>query len=219
VPAPPTPANARAPAHQERSRATAERIVAAALDLLGRRRIDELTVAEVAAHAGVSIGGFYARFPGGKDALFQYLGEEVFEEIVGQVREHLSRSATEGLGARQVIERYVGLGVSAFRRHRRVLQQVSLRSRTSLDAAFRARVLALNVELHDTFRARLRERTSELGHPDPEAALSIALTAVSGAMREYVLFQELRPQFDPVEDGRLVAELTDLFCRYVRITP
>ena len=36
-------------------------------------------------------------------------------------------------------------------------------------------------------------------------------------MREYVLFQDLRPQFAPIEDEVLVAELTDLFGTYLRL--
>ena len=207
-----------APAQQERSRRTAERIVVAALDLLGEKRLDEMSVAEIAARAGVSVGGFYARFPG-KDALFHYLNVNVIEETLGRARELFSVEATACLGARQVIELYIDMAVKAFRTHRRVLQQVSLRSRTSKDPAFRERVLALNVELHGMFRARLRERLDDIGHCDPGTAMDLALTAVSGAMREYVLFDEYRPQFDPVGDERLVAELTDMFCAYLRIEP
>ena len=107
--------------------------------------------------------------------------------------------------------------VRSFRKHRRVLQQVSLRSRTSQDSSFRERVLALNVELHDLLRGALRRKAGEIGHPDPERAMDLALTAVSGAMREYVLFDEYRPQFEPIEDGRLIEELVDLFCSYLRI--
>jgi AcrR family transcriptional regulator len=203
-------------AQQERSRRTTERIVAAGLELLGTRAVDELSVAEIASKAGVSVGGFYARFPG-KDALFHYLNVDVIEQLVERGRGLLSVEATATLTARGVIARYIEMAVDGFRSHRRVLQQVSLRSRTSQDSSFRDRILALNVEFHELFRTRLRERQGEIGHEDPDTAMDIALTAVSGAMREYVLFEEYRPQFDPIADERLVAELTDLFCAYLRI--
>ena len=64
-----------------------------------------------------------------------------------------------------------------------------------------------------TMRPQEAAQVTILG-PDP---IDIALTAVSGAMREYVLFADQRPQFDPVEDEHLAAELTDLFCNYLRI--
>ena len=204
------------PARQERSRRTADRIVAAALDLLGSHTVDQLAVAEIAARAGVSVGGFYARFPG-KEALFHYLNVEVIERVVSRARELLAPAAVAGLDARAVIHRFVDMAVRSFREHRRVLQQVSLRSRTSQDSSFRERVLALNVELHDLFRSALREKLAGIRHPDPERAMDVALTAVSGAMREYVLFAEYRPQFEPIDDERLIAELVDLFCSYLRI--
>ncbi len=201
---------------QSRSRRTAERIVAAALELLDARSFEELTVTDIAQRAGVSVGGFYARFPG-KEALLAYLNGTVIEGLLERARRLFAPEVTADLGARAVIERYVAMAVHGFRRHRRVLQQVSLRSRTSADASFRLRIQEANRVLHDLFRARLGERLAELAHPDPRTAIDIALTAVSGAMREYVLFQELRPQFEPVADERLIAELTDLFCAYVRI--
>ena len=49
--------------------------------------------------------------------------------------------------------------------------------------------------------------------------LDLALTAASGAMREYVLFGDLRPQFDAIEDERLIAELTEMCCAYMRLEP
>jgi len=118
-----------------------------------------------------------------------------------------------------VIERYITLAVRTFRRHRLVLQQVALHSRSSQDESFRRRILETNRRLHGLFRERLAERTAEMRHPDPSTAVDVALTAVSGAMREYVLFQEYRPQFEPLADERLIAELTEMFSLYLGIRP
>ncbi len=201
---------------QERSLRTAERIVAAAIDLLSQKAFASLTVAEVAARAGVSVGGFYARFPS-KAALLEYLNESVIGRILAEARQTLSSEATAGLDAAAVIERYVAMAVHGFRRHRLVLQQVSLHSRTSSEQTFRRRILEVNRILHGLFRSRLAERTREMRHPDPATAVDVALTAVSGAMREYVLFQEYRPHFDPLADDRLIAELTEMSCLYLGI--
>ena len=45
------------PARQARSRATTERLVEAAVSLLAAKRFDDVTVAEIAARAGVSGDG------------------------------------------------------------------------------------------------------------------------------------------------------------------
>ena len=201
---------------QARSRETEDRIVAAALDLLGEKTFTEMTVADIASRAGISVGGFYARFPG-KDALLHHLNVHLIESMIDQARDQLSPEGTAQLGAREVVERFVTMVVGLFRKHRRVIQQVTLRSRTSTDASFRQRVADTNRVVHDLFRARLHERLDELGHAFPQRAIDVALTAVSGAMREYVLFEEHRPQFDPISDDELVTELVDLFCSYVRV--
>ncbi len=201
---------------QARSRQTAERITAAALALLERTSFAELSVAEIARRAGVSVGGFYARFPS-KQALLEYFDATVVEGILERASRELDSERLAGASARTVVRTYVGLAVSAFRRHRTVLQQVALRTRTSPDPAFRQRIRAANAFLHGRFRALLNERRSELGHPEPALAIDLGLTFVSATMREYVLFAEFRPDFATVKDGRLVRELTDAFCAYLRI--
>ena len=201
---------------QERSRRTAERITSAALSLLERKSFGELSVVEIARRAGVSVGGFYARFPS-KQALLQYFDATIVEGILERASRELDSRRLAGAGAREVVTTYIGLAVRMFRRHRPVLQQVALRSRTSTDPAFRERIRSANAFLHGRFRTLLEERRDEIGHPDPRLAVDLGLTFVSAAMREYVLFSEYRPDFVAIADARLVRELSDAFCAYLRI--
>lgn len=201
---------------QERSRRTAERITSAALSLLERKSFGELSVAEIARKAGVSVGGFYARFPS-KQALLQYFDATIVEGILERAGRELDSERLAGAGAREVVTTYIRLAVRMFRRHRPVLQQVALRSRTSKDPAFRERIRAANAFLHGRFRALLEERRAEIGHSDPRLAVDLGLTFVSAAMREYVLFSDHRPDFVAIADSRLVRELSDAFCAYLRI--
>jgi AcrR family transcriptional regulator len=173
-------------------------------------------VAEIARKARVSVGGFYARFPS-KAALLQYFDAAIVEGILARADRELDPERLAAADARAVVTAYVRLAVRTFRRHRVVLQQVALRSRTSADAAFQERVRAANAFLHGRFRLLLEQRRGEIGHPDPRAAIDLGLTFVSGAMREYVLFAEFRPDFAPLGDARLVRELADAFCAYLRI--
>ena len=205
-------------ARQTRSRRTEQRILAATIELLGERPAEQLSIAAIAARAGVSIGGFYARFPS-KDALFERLYAGVLGGVVEQARERLSPAETRGLDARAIVLAYVSLGVRTFRENRILVRQISLRNRTSSDPVLKQRILEFNRTLHDLLRQRLYERLDQMDHASPERAIDVALTSVSGAMREYVLFQDLRPHFAPVKDDVLVEELTDLFCAYLRVRP
>jgi AcrR family transcriptional regulator len=213
----PARAPSPAPPLQDRSRRTAERITAAALALLEKKSFAEMSVTEIARKAGVSVGGFYARFPS-KQALLQYFDATVIEGVLARAEVELDPARLADAGARTVVTTYVRLAVRMFRRHRPVLQQVALRSRTSTDPAFRERIRAANARLHGRFRALLLARRAELGHPDPELALDLGLTFVSATMREYVLFAEFRPDFAHLDDARLVRELVDAFCLYLGIS-
>jgi len=64
---------------QERSRQTAEKFVAAAMDLLHSKTYAELSVAELAKRAGRSVGVFYQRF-GSKDDFLEVLLDAFFED-------------------------------------------------------------------------------------------------------------------------------------------
>lgn len=208
--------HARALARQARSRQTEQKILAAAVELMSEHEARDLSIAAIAGRAGVSVGGFYARFAS-KDALFEHLYAGVLGGIVEDASERLASHATRGVGARAIVEDYIALGVRAFREHRTIIRQISLRNRTSNDSGFKRRIQDFNETLHDLFRERLYERPEQMAHHDPKRGIDIALTSVSAAMREYVLFQDLRPQYAALEDETLVAELTDLACTYLRI--
>lgn len=190
--------------------------MAAAVELLGHCDSSQLSIAQIAAKAGVSVGGFYARFAS-KAALIEHLHETVLGEFVQRIQQRLSPEATADVGARELIEIYISLTVDGLREHRTVTRQISLHSRTSSDAAFRGSIRSVNQTLHDLFRKRLGERAEQLGHRHWQRAVDVALTGVSAAMREYVLFDDLRPHFAALDDAQLVQELTDLFCSYLRI--
>lgn len=64
---------------QERSRETAGKFVTAAMDLLHTKTFAELSVAELAKHAGRSVGVFYQRF-GSKDDFLEVLLDAFFED-------------------------------------------------------------------------------------------------------------------------------------------
>lgn len=77
---------------QERSRQTAGKFIAAAMDLLREKTYAELSVAELAKRAGRSVGVFYQRF-GSKDDFLEVLLDAFFEESL-QWRSSFGEGAT-----------------------------------------------------------------------------------------------------------------------------
>lgn len=205
---------ARSP-RQARSQRTHDRIVRAAGELLESRPFDEISVADIARAAGTSVGGFYARFPS-KDALLHGFDDAFADSLIQEAEHVLDPARWEGVPVREIVAAYISMAVTGFRRHRSVLRQVALHSRISRDDAFRDRVRRVNRQLHDRFRALLHDRADALDHTDPTRAIDLGLIAVSAAMRESILFDETRPDFATFDDDELVAELTDMYCAYLR---
>ncbi|MGB3695820.1 MAG: TetR/AcrR family transcriptional regulator [Gordonia sp. (in: high G+C Gram-positive bacteria)] len=74
---------------QDRSRATRERLVAAAVDLLATRGWAATTVAKVAEEAGVSRGAAQHHFPT-REALFHAVIEEMYETMMVEATQSLA---------------------------------------------------------------------------------------------------------------------------------
>ena len=95
----------------------------------------------------------------------------------------MAADTLQGIGARGVVHAYIRLSIAFFGKHRSLIRQVYLKSRTTSDAAYVARTKAFNAEAHGMLRDRLLERRAEIHHPDPDRACTFAVMMVSAAMR------------------------------------
>ena len=75
---------------QSRSQQTLERILSASTAQIAVQSYDELTIAEIARHARISVGGFYSRFEN-KEALFTALQVRLGEETQSRIIDALNK--------------------------------------------------------------------------------------------------------------------------------
>jgi len=205
------------PALQARSQRTASRVLSATRALLARRGLDELSVAEIAARAGVSIGGFYARFSSKEAVLVQLCDDRFFSRFLAQLETTLDPALMAGTAIPEMLDLFHATAIAAFRANRHVLRELARFSRTMPDATFRERVNQFNQAVHRHLSALLLARAREIHHPEPRLAVDLAIVAVSAVMREQVLFSALRPDVQAISDQRLAAELTTLCCGYLGV--
>jgi len=174
------PSVGKSPAPQQaRSRETLERLLDAAEAFLERSPFDQISVAEIARQADVSVGNIYNRFPD-KTALL----EEVFAR-----HEHVrtnwfaARLAPERWRDNSLAERVsglVGLLVSHFTARPGLTRAFIMYYRTHRDRETRAirlgasAIYARSVEI-------LLERREEIRHPDPAAAARTGIFVVLAA--------------------------------------
>ena len=201
---------------QDRSQRTTAKIRTAALEAFAEERFDVVSVSDLAKRAGVSVGGFYARFKN-KDALLHALDECMLDEMLQSVRRAMDPDRLDGATLADVVEAYVRPMVRFFVRRRSVARQIVIRARTTQDAGFLERIQQFNAEAHGLFEARLLERRREIRCPDPETAIQFAIMMISAAAREAVLFGERKMNLSTVRGRALVESLVRAFLAYLGV--
>lgn len=221
---PPPPAALRfaRPVTQARAERSTRAIVAALLDLLRERDYDDIPVAELAQKAGLSVGGFYARFAS-KDALLPVVAEHLLIDCRTALDDAMDAAvtadgtdpSTEMAG---IIRAYVEAMVRKFRQHRRALIQVR-RHAADGDPRIAATISEFNTHAHGRLRTLLQERRAVIGHPDPDLAIELGLFMASAAAREAVLAGSLRVYRARVDDEQLATEITRSYVAFLDVAP
>lgn len=202
----PTTSELITPAQQQRSRDTHDAIVAAFRDLLSTKSFDAVSVAEIADHAGVSVGGVYARFAS-KHALLI----PMFDDMIGVCTSALDRAmddaALPGRSLADAVHAYVSGMVTMFRRFRTPMLQIARAASGDTARAIGERAHAFNVHAHERFRSLAWARRNEIGHPAPKSAIELALFFGSASAREGILSENWRSYEIKPDDATLAAEI------------
>lgn len=177
------------PPRQERSRQMLARISSASRALLEARGFEQVSIADIAARARVSVGVFYTRFRS-KEHVLAHLTRELTPELHDRVRVALTPGGGARFSMHAVAERYFHVTADLFVRHRAVLRPLSLLTRLETHADLRALTANFNVGVHRLLRDRLLEHRAEIRHPDPVRAVDFAILASSAVVRELVLYGE-----------------------------
>ena len=201
---------------QERSQRSLTRMLDATERLLDQKEFDDISIAEIAEEAQVSVGNFYTRFAS-KEALLDVLHERYEQERV----EFLSRSFAMLDAKSNNLATRVGAATKAivalFRSRRGVLRSLILRHwRNPVGVSKRThrRVDAVFAEAH----ALLLGARDEIRHPNPALAVRIGFQAVLAAAREAIVLRPLSlPGAFVVSDKDLSRELARMLTAYLAV--
>jgi AcrR family transcriptional regulator len=199
---------------QRRSLATLNRLLDATEELLNERVLEEITVADIVARAGSSVGSFYARFPT-KDALVIELLERFHRHAVAEIaglsesEEWTSRDLESR--ARAYIERVVDIS-----RRRRGLLRLRLRRRITPGAVVLPDDSERGVQLVDSLRRLFAGLDDEIAHADKDRALDFALRIIDSVASSAILVDVTSKAFGTVRDEELVEQLESVVTGYLR---
>jgi AcrR family transcriptional regulator len=195
------------PPRQLRSLDAIQRIADAGRQLFAAKDFDEVTVADLAAGAGVSVGAFYLRFRS-KEHLVAFLLGDISEMLQEQVLRESDSDRWNGASLTDVLSWYLGTAARAFAVHRGILRPATLIARQTRDPELLELLTTFNTTVHGRFRALMIERRHLITHPDPDLALNMVLLWTSAAIREAVLYREPVSTLGSEDWTQLTRELT-----------
>lgn len=194
-------------AKQDRSRATEDRILEAAETLLAGQPFDELSVTDIAATAGVSVGGLYARFEG-KDGLLHALHRRYEDRRTDRMSAALDEERLRGLDAAGRTRAVVTAIVDLMREERHVLRTFLLRywSRPEeVTPAFAERLGSI----YDRAAGILLQGRDRMTVADPDEAARAAIAIVMGTCRDTLVMKgESQPGHPRLSRDALIDHLT-----------
>lgn len=199
---------------QERSAATAQRILEAAAEVFEAGDFDTTPVAEIARRAGVSVGGLYRRYQNKAD-LQRAVAEVRMVRFRSIFTDALLPDALGAANARDVVRRYAICLVDFMSGpDRGVLRRLSLLMRSDRDLPASRTLQEHNLAVHGMFAQALTARRDQLDVADLAEAIEFTDLAMSSAAREALLHDGLHEEPDHRE---MVDRLTTLGCSFLGI--
>jgi AcrR family transcriptional regulator len=195
---------------QARSRATRAKILDTAVELVEKLGWERVSLADVAAQAGIGTGTVYHHFPD-KRALLLDLLEELGERASADRRSDLQLEAVMGNDPRAALR---GLLRRFYERlHDRSWLFAEISAHVYRDQELRDRCDRLRFAGVERFEAMIefgQARGMFRATPDPAIAAFLMLHAI-----ELLTAQVLQLQRPGSETERVLHEITEMFCRYL----
>jgi len=202
---------------QARSRESERKLLKAAAEVLGQHGVEGTTIPRIAAHAGMTPGSIYRRFPD-KEALL----ETVILGILERQDEHLRTGMTEKMTAQIPLpvfaEQIVNSLLVSYRANAGLLRALQQFWRSSENEEFRKKAARLEVRSFSRLVGLFAAAAKDVDHPDPKTGVAMGLMMVVSTLHELVLhtpdlklFKGLLPQ----DDRALRRELVRAFLGYL----
>jgi len=174
----------RAPV-QGRSKASYERMLAAAEALLIAQGSDDFTLQEVSKKGKVSIGSIYNRFEG-KEALLHAVHLRVLERVDNQMEQRLDAARKGATNLQQLVVALIEAVAETLRDHADILRPMM--QRASVDPLVAANGKASYAATANAVQQALLLHADEIRQPDPIVAVDSVYRVLYAAIARYLGF-------------------------------
>ena len=201
---------------QARSERTLRRILDAAEELIREKGLVGVSVPDIVAHAGSSVGGFYARFKD-KNELLRAIEERFFNRMRDRVEGVAEPSRWAGLDLTGLARLLIHELVQTCNRERPLIEAILYRA--AHDPGIRDDGLRFRRGVSARVGKLLMLRADEIRHPEPALAIDLGIQAAFAVMLQHVVFGATVAGGRTLGDAALETELTRIFLGYLGIAP
>jgi len=165
------------PAKQHRSEQTHEKLLQSGLDLLRDGIFDDISIAQISAQAGCSVGSFYLRFRN-KEAFFKFLIESISETLEIDLHANLTQESVKDLTLAQTVRHCVDHYVETNRLYESIIRAAVQYSINDSDDWQPVRDNGL--KLHDHYIELILSKSRKPNQEEARQQLLVGLQIISG---------------------------------------
>ena len=202
---------------QARSRESERKLLKAAAEVLGQHGVQGTTIPRIAAHAGLTPGSIYRRFPD-KEVLLETMILGILERQDERMRTGLSAELTSQIPLAVFAEQLIHSLLISYRANAGLMRAMQQFARASSNQDFRRKAARLELRAFERLVDLFLATAKHIEHPQPRLAVSLGLMMVISTLHELLLhttdmkaWKGLLPQ----DDATLKRELTRAFLRYL----
>jgi AcrR family transcriptional regulator len=202
---------------QARSRESLRKLEKAAAEVLGQHGVEGATIPRIAAHAGLTPGSIYRRFPD-KDGLLEAVILGILERQDERMRTGMTPDMSAQIPLPVFAENLINNLLVSYRANAGLMRAMQQFARASANQEFRRKVSKLEVRTFQRLVDLFLATAKNIDHPQPRIAVALGLTMVISTLHEFILhtsdpkaWKGLLPQDDP----SLKRELTRAFLNYL----
>jgi AcrR family transcriptional regulator len=214
-----TPRKAVLPAHQARSRESLRKLLRAATEVLGQHGVEGATIPRIARHAGLTPGSVYRRFHD-KDALIETAILGILERQDESIKMGMAPLMTPQIPLAVFVEQVIMGMVTTYRSKAPMLRAMRQFVQGRMDTPFVKKACKLEASYFQRVVDVFMAHREEIRHPDPRAAVALALMMVVGTLYELVVFPADITAWKgvvPGDDPSLKRELTRAVLSYLGV--